>query len=323
VLKKNHLDEQFVARRRVRDLPGTIAGMSERLSKLSADAATAKKHATDAIAIGGRAYSRQDIPDILGGQLDGLPKYVQQMTRIPLGTYRGLSFGIVLRPQFPPDVYLEGSAIRQSMFARQYPGPRAVLNELERMANTYTPACHEVRQNLAIAEGQLRDYQASLGKPFIHEVYLSELTSLRDQLKTGLSGAPHGEGKESPSVSELAALIKSIKAAHNLDAAPERVRQKHSSAEEPITARIRRRAELLPVADPATDPDVPTRQTRASDSSEFPTPASFGDPPPVVPADQDSRIHDGSIKRERTFEERVDPARNCVDFDSSGRGRVG
>jgi hypothetical protein len=42
VLKKNHLDEQFVARRRVHDLPGTIAGMSVRLAKLSSDDATAK-----------------------------------------------------------------------------------------------------------------------------------------------------------------------------------------------------------------------------------------------------------------------------------------
>ena len=45
------------------------------------------------------------------------------------------------------------------------------------------------RQDLAIAEGQLRDYQARLGKPFPHDAYLSELTSLRDQLKAGLSEA--------------------------------------------------------------------------------------------------------------------------------------
>ena len=34
LLKKNHLDEQYVARRSVRDLPAIIAGLSERLSKL-------------------------------------------------------------------------------------------------------------------------------------------------------------------------------------------------------------------------------------------------------------------------------------------------
>src|SRR5207245_8118602 len=41
VLKKNHRDEQYVARRSVRDLPGIIAGLSERLSNLSTDQATA------------------------------------------------------------------------------------------------------------------------------------------------------------------------------------------------------------------------------------------------------------------------------------------
>src|SRR5208283_5272028 len=54
LLKKNHLDEQYVARRSVRDLPAMIAGLSERLSKLSADDATAKTHAADPIAVGGR-----------------------------------------------------------------------------------------------------------------------------------------------------------------------------------------------------------------------------------------------------------------------------
>ena len=109
ILKKNHADEQYLARRSVRDLPATIASLSERLSKLSADEATAKAHADDPITIGGRTYPREDIPDILGGKLDGLPKHVRETTRIPLGTYRGLSFGIVLHPQFPPEVYLEGS----------------------------------------------------------------------------------------------------------------------------------------------------------------------------------------------------------------------
>src|ERR1700719_719470 len=35
LLKKNHLDEQYVARRSVRDLPGRIADLSERLQKIA------------------------------------------------------------------------------------------------------------------------------------------------------------------------------------------------------------------------------------------------------------------------------------------------
>ncbi len=61
LLKKNHLDEQYVARLSVRDLPATIASLSERLSKLTADEATAKTHATDPITIGGRTYPREDM----------------------------------------------------------------------------------------------------------------------------------------------------------------------------------------------------------------------------------------------------------------------
>src|SRR5438046_10661507 len=60
ILKKNHLDEQYVARLSVRDLPGTIASLSERLSHLTADQATATAHASDPITIGGRTYARED-----------------------------------------------------------------------------------------------------------------------------------------------------------------------------------------------------------------------------------------------------------------------
>ena len=99
LLKKNHLDEQYIARRSVRNLPGTIATLSERLTKLSTDEATTKTHATDPIAIDGRTYPREDIPDILGSKLDGLPKHTMERTRIPLGTYRG-----TVRPGDPFDL---------------------------------------------------------------------------------------------------------------------------------------------------------------------------------------------------------------------------
>lgn len=54
--------------------------------------------------------------------------------------------------------------------------------------------------------------------------------------------------RRGPSVSELAERIKAIKAGNNIEAAPQRARQNHSSAEEPITARIRRRTATLPAS---------------------------------------------------------------------------
>jgi len=80
LLKKSHLDEQYVARRSMRDLPATIANLSERLAKLTADEAIANTHADDPIAIGGHTYPREDIAEILGGKLDALPGGVRETT---------------------------------------------------------------------------------------------------------------------------------------------------------------------------------------------------------------------------------------------------
>ncbi len=108
-------------------------------------------------------------------------------------------------------MYLEGAALRQSGFLSEHQGPRAILNAVERLANAYGSECDRVRQDLAIAESQLRDYQARLGKPFLYESYLSQLTALRDQLKAGLSAAtPQAITEPLPSVAECAERIKVV-----------------------------------------------------------------------------------------------------------------
>jgi N12 class adenine-specific DNA methylase len=297
LLKKNHLDEQYVARRSVRDLPGTIASLSKRLSNLTADQATAAAHAGDPITLGNRTYSREDASAVLGSQLDAMPRNVRDTTRKPIGIYHGLRFGMVLHPQFPPDVYLEGATTLKSMLSRDHHGPRAVLNALERLAGSYGTECTRIGQDLAIAESQLRDYQARLGKPFLHDAYLSELTSLRDQLKAGLSATAQSQGDEKgPNVSELAEKIKTLKAAHSIEATPQRVRQKHSTAEEPVTARIRRRQEAIPAPDSAIQPEV------ASSAGK------------VLPTES---MQNSSIKPQLTFQDRITMERNRKDQEPS------
>src|SRR5208283_615167 len=96
LLKKNHLDEQYVARRSVRDLPGTIASLSGRLSNLTTDQATATAHAADPIIINNRRVARDDVTTALASKLDATPTNVREKTRVPLGTYRGLRFGMIL-----------------------------------------------------------------------------------------------------------------------------------------------------------------------------------------------------------------------------------
>jgi N12 class adenine-specific DNA methylase len=295
LLKKNHLDEQYVARRNVRDLPDKIAGLSGRLSNLTKDHATAQAHAGDPMIIGKRTWPREEVPAVLGGQLDALPSSVRATTRVPIGIYRGLRFGLVLNPLFAPDVYLEGAITRQSALSRDHQGPRAVLNCLERLANGYDSECVRVREDLTIAESQLRDYQARLGKPFSHDAYLSELIGLRDQLKAGLSASAHASGSEpAPSASDLAEKIKALKAANGIEGTPQRARQKHSSAEEPVTARIRRRQEGISAPHQATESRAAPQQEAA---------------PPTT------STQDLPGKPQMTFQERIEMERQREDLE--------
>jgi hypothetical protein len=60
ILRKNHADEQFLARRRVRGPRGAITQMRERLRGLEADRATAESHSRDPIVIGDHRVLRDD-----------------------------------------------------------------------------------------------------------------------------------------------------------------------------------------------------------------------------------------------------------------------
>lgn len=250
ILKKYHLDEQFVARRSVRDLPLTIADLSERLDKLTQDRITTTTHSNDPILISGHACSREDAPGVLASQLDSLQRNVCKIQRVPLGIYRGLRFGIVRHPQFAPEVYLEGATRQQSMLSREHHGPRAILNALERLSSDYGSECDRVRAELAIEESQLRDYQTRLGRPFRHEPILFELTTVRDELKACLSGTKtEPDTVLRPGVTKLVDRVRAIKLINDTEEPPERVGKRASSAEEPATVRIRRR--IKAILDPA------------------------------------------------------------------------
>src|ERR1043166_1453828 len=126
ILKRNHADEQYLARRKLRELPETIESLAKHLADFTADMAAAEAHADDSITIGDRIASRLDAIGILGQRLHDLPQWRRDERHAPLGVYRGLRFGMVLHPQGPPDIYLEGAARRQSQLSREHQGPRAV-----------------------------------------------------------------------------------------------------------------------------------------------------------------------------------------------------
>jgi hypothetical protein len=255
ILRKNHGDEQYLARKNKQTLPGTIAFLQQRLSALTADRETAKAHAHDPITIGGRAVAAEEAVELLGERLDSLPQFVSETRYAPLGLYRGLRFGIVLHPSHAAEAYLEGQATQETMLSREHRGPRAVLNALQRLAGGYSAECEYAQERLSIAESQLRDYEARLGAPFAQEAYARELTALRDQLKAGLSAKPPEEGAEKVAdVSGLAERIKALLAAHAVEAAPQRTGQRKVSAEEPVTAKIKRLREALATEDADIDP---------------------------------------------------------------------
>jgi N12 class adenine-specific DNA methylase len=269
ILKKNQADEQFLARRSIRELPSTIQRLTQRVADLTADRATLSAHDRDPLTIGGHAYAGEDAQKPLARQLNSIPDTTHETRRYPLGVYHGLAFGIVVNPLGAPDTYLEGATTRHTMIARDA-GPRAVLNALGRLADSYPSQIDKARQDLGVAEGQLRDHQARLGHPFPHEEYLTELTDLRDLLKAGLSQATPELG--STPVSELAERIKLLKSAHTIDAPPERTAPRRIAAEEPVTARIRRRTAQEPVTLPPSEPEPPASPVPPAE-----------EPPAVIP----------------------------------------
>ena len=134
-------------------------------------------------------------------------------------------------------------------------------------------------RDLAIAQGQRRDYEARLGTTFAHAGYLAELTALRHQLETALS-RPAQEGAEAslPSVGTLVERLTALHAAHILEATPEwSAARRTATVEEAITTRIRQREQTEAVTEP-TDPPSP-----AASATHAPAPAAAPESPITAP----------------------------------------
>jgi len=262
ILKKNHLDEQYLAKKNLRDLPDDIKRQEKRLEGLTADMAT--MNGNEGIP------SQEGVAD----RMKRMPEKVSSAYHTKLGTYRGLECGMILHPLGGTEVYLDGAVRCREQLMRDNPGPRAVLNALERLADGYEHDCRHLRAEIGVKQGQLKDYEARLGKPFAHAAYKDELEGLRDQLKIGLSEHPP-EG--STPVVELAERIKALREANTVEAAPERTgTRKAVRAERPVTARIREKlGEQVPVetADKAVPVTVEVKLV----------PAQMPEEPPAVP----------------------------------------
>jgi hypothetical protein len=237
VLRKNHADEQYTARLRVRQLPEIIEQLGEQVSQLEADRATADEHAADPVTIGSRACGREAVLEALGEKLAALPERVGEPRKLPVGVFRGLRFGLVLHPQFPPEVYLEGQTHRRLSLSKDHQGPRAVLNAAERITHTYQEWAIKAEEERTLCEDQLRDYTARLGAAFPHEAYYAVLTDLRDRLRAALSvTAPDADA------GTIAGDIIALKQSQTVARSPERIGARRPvDAATPISLRVRER----------------------------------------------------------------------------------
>jgi hypothetical protein len=243
VLRKHHGDEQFLARRNVRELPEVIAHLRKRLKDTAADLQTAKAHEEDEILVGSVRCSRDKLQSVLGEALDALPLEVKETRKVVLGKMRGMTFGIVKHRLGPPEVFLQGQTVRQSLLSRGAEGPRACLNALSRLFQSYESACEELRRELSLFEGKLRDFTARLGSVFPHERYIEELTTLRDELKVALSATQDETDPKQRSTAEIAELITTLRESHVVEPLPVTRKAQAAALERPVTARIRMEAQ--------------------------------------------------------------------------------
>ena len=224
LLRKTHLDEQFVARRNVKTLPTFIAAHRTRLEKLTTDAQTIATHPT--IEMDNEPQTRESTLQSLRNQLDNQPLHLSRSPRIiPLGQFQGLRWTLTLHPDAPLEISLLGASTRTTQLSRDHQGPRAILNATDRLTASIESDITTTRQDLTLAETQLHDYESRLGQPFPHEQYLSDLTTARDHLQTRLAKS-HGanENAGEPPTAEVAEMIQSLMTGHTISETSSRPR---------------------------------------------------------------------------------------------------
>ena len=250
ILRKNHADEQYLARRNLRDLPETIARQAKRVADLTADLATLAAHASDPLTIGERRLpprGRRGRPR----RPPRLPcrRRSARLDAFPLGVYRGLRVRHGAAPAVGPGRLPRRGRRRGT--PRSPATPRAP-GRAERPGTARdrhrSPMRPPPGTSWPSPQGQLRDYQARLGRPFAHDAYRAELADLRDRLKRALSAATTEPGAEAVATpQDLAERIRGLKESHSLDSTPQapRLSTTNPTAERPVTARIRERRDAV------------------------------------------------------------------------------
>lgn len=242
ILRKNHTDDQFLIRRKLRDLPVTIESLSQQADMLTRDIDTLIANRNNPIKIDGQSLLSDQINAALMVRLERLPEKVPDQRRFYLGEIQGLKFGIVQFPHGSCDVFVEGATTRMEPLSNDHQGPRAVLNAANRLINSFEDQHQRTVASIELAKQQHHDYQQRVGIPFELDEYVKELSQLRNSLKLALSDRP-SEPTTAPllTVAEITAKIKSLRSSHTSDETPKRNTEVQvSTSEEPIVTRLKR-----------------------------------------------------------------------------------
>ena len=217
VLQKHHADEQYLARRQLRALPAEITRLERRLAALTQDIATAAAHATEPVTIGTQPSSRHDALEALAARLRRCRPSCMRRAPWPWVSRAACALAwCSIRRALRRCTSRAPSAVYP--LARDVHGPRAILNAVERLIGSAAMERDKATRDLAIAQGQRRDYEARLGAGFAHAAYLADLTDLRNQLEAALSStAQDGAEASLPPVGTLVERLKALHAAHTLE----------------------------------------------------------------------------------------------------------
>jgi hypothetical protein len=86
ILRKNHADEQYLARRNLRDLPDETKRLTRRVNGLTTDLATMNGN-NGSLSV-----------EVIGDRMNRMPDKVDKAYNTKLGKHRGLEAGIILHP---------------------------------------------------------------------------------------------------------------------------------------------------------------------------------------------------------------------------------
>lgn len=237
ILRKNHADDQYMARKALRELPQTIGRLAKRVKDLADDLQTLAAHPDRKISFDGQSLPEEDAQKALAKRLQALPQRLNERRTLPLGVFRGLRFGLVYHATGRREVYLEGKMTREEPLFRDA-GARAILNALTRLSESYEAQVATTRRELEIAQGQLRDYEPRVGRAFPYETYTAQLSQKCHELRRALSENQEGQRP----ATEIAQDIEHLKATSFVEPFSDDLKptaKRRERLERPVTARVR------------------------------------------------------------------------------------